>query len=96
MDRPEIHQHVIDALGKILVDKDPIRDDALVADLILDKQDLEQFFSDLQSDLGIVMPLRLKNELSDLLESPTYRELTLEGLVDVIVGQMRDKRQHKR
>ncbi|HEY0289026.1 MAG TPA: hypothetical protein VGC62_18780 [Pseudomonas sp.] len=96
MDRPKIYQHVIDALGKILIDKDPIRDDALIADLILDKQDFEQFFSDLQADFGIVIPPRLKNELSDLPDNSIYRELTLEGLVDVIAGQMKDKKQHKR
>lgn len=96
MDRPEIYQHVIDALGKILVDKDPIRDDALMADLILDKQDFDQFFSDLQSDFGIVMPPRLKAELSQLPDNDEHHQLTLNGFVDVIAAEMKDRNLLKR
>lgn len=96
MDRPEIYQHVIDALGKILVDKDPIRDDALMTDLILDKQDFDQFFSDLQSDFGIIMPPRVKSELSELPDREDHRDLTLEGFVDVIASEMRDRNLPKR
>lgn len=91
MDRPEIYQRVIDALGKILVDKDPIRDDALMSDLILDKEDFDQFFRDLQSDLGIVMPLRFKSELAQLSDDNEHRELTLNGFVDKIESEMKNK-----
>jgi hypothetical protein len=89
MDRPEIYQHVIDALGKILVDKDPIRDDALMTDLILDKQDFDQFFSDLQLDFE--MPPRLKAELSQLPDNDDHHELTLSAFVDVIASEMKNR-----
>jgi hypothetical protein len=84
MDRPEIYQKVIDALGKILVDKDPIRDDELMSGLILDKADFDLFFSDLQADLKIVIPPRLKAELSELPDSDDHQELTLSRFVDLI------------
>jgi hypothetical protein len=96
MDRPEIYQHVIDALGKILVDKDPIKGDALMTDLILDKQDLDQLSSDLHSVFGIVIPQRLKSELSDPPDSDDYRELTLDEFVDVIVSEMKRRTHFKR
>lgn len=91
MDRPEIYQRVIDALGKILVDKDPIRDDALMSDMILDKEDFDQFFRDLQSDLGIVMPPHFKSELAQLSDDNDHRELTLNGFVDKIEAEMRKR-----
>ncbi|WP_268797352.1 hypothetical protein [Pseudomonas huanghezhanensis] len=96
MERPEIYQHVIDALGRILVDKDPIRDDALITELFLDTQDFEQFFSDLQTDFGIALPLRIKSELSDLPDSADYHQMTLDGFVDVIAKEMKEKRLAKR
>ncbi|MEQ7919252.1 hypothetical protein ABQX22_08655 [Xanthomonas sp. WHRI 1810A] len=96
MDRQQVHQRVIDELGRILVDKDPIKDDALMTTLILDKQDFDKFFSDLQSEFGIVVPQRLQSKLSDIPDSDDYRELTLKGFVDVIVSEMRDQSALKR
>ena len=43
MDRHEIQQHVFDTLGIILVDKDPIQDDALLTQLELDEEDFREF-----------------------------------------------------
>jgi hypothetical protein len=91
MDSSVIYQRVIDALGKILVDKDPIKANTPMTDLILDKQDFEKFFSDLQSDFGIVIPPRLKAELSQLPDRDPHNKLTLKDFADVIASQMTDR-----
>lgn len=91
MDRAEINQHVIDTLGKILVDKTLIqeKEDAMLSELVLDEDDFEEFFTELQSDFKIVLPTTVKSDISHLLEKPDYRQLTLQGLVDVILTQMK-------
>ncbi|MFK3799367.1 MULTISPECIES: hypothetical protein [unclassified Pseudomonas] len=94
MDRREIQQHVFDTLGIILVDKDPIQDDALLADLELDEEDFAEFFSHLQAEFGIVMPGKVKSQISHLPEHSPYRQLTLQGLVDLILVQMKGRKSH--
>lgn len=90
MDRREIQQHVFDTLGIILVDKDPIQDDALLADLVLDEEDFAEFFSHLQAEFGIVMPGKVRSQISHTLD----QKLTLQGLVDRILMEMKGKRPH--
>jgi len=94
MERTEIKQHVIDALGKILVDKSLIqeKDDALLTELVLDEDDFEEFFKSLQDDFDIVLPSRVKADISHIPEHSTYSQLTLQGLVDLILIQMKDKK----
>jgi hypothetical protein len=96
MDRPTIHQYVTNELGKILVDKEPIKDSALMTALLLDKQDFERFFSDLQSDFGIVMPSRVRSKLSELPDDRHYSEMTLGDFVDVIAAEMSERNLLKR
>lgn len=93
MDRTEIKQHVIDTLGKILVDKSLIqeKDDALLAELVLDEDDFEEFFKNLQDDFDIVLPSRIKADISHLPEHSSYSQLTLQGLVDLILVRMKGK-----
>lgn len=90
MDRREIQQHVFDTLGIILVDKDPIQDDALLADLVLDEEDFAELFSHLQAEFGIVVPGKVRSQIS---HTPGQL-LTLQGLVDRILIEMKGKRPH--
>jgi len=94
MDRHQIQQHVFDTLGIILVDKDPIQDDALLTDLELDEEDFSEFFSHLQSEFGIVVPGKIKSQISHLPGPSPYQQLTLKGLVDLILVQMKGRKQH--
>ncbi|WP_110949034.1 hypothetical protein [Pseudomonas bohemica] len=94
MDRKEIQQHVIDELGKILVDKSPFQEneDVMMSNLFLEEEDFSDFFADLQSDFNITLPNRIKTELSHLPDNPDYRQLTLDGLVDLILVQMTSRK----
>ncbi|MFK3974567.1 hypothetical protein ACI2KS_27980 [Pseudomonas sp. NPDC087358] len=94
MDHSDIKQHVIDALGKILVDKSLIqeRDDALLSELVLDEEDFADFFASLQEDFDIVLPQRMKSEISHLPENPDYSQLTLEGLSTLIQEKMKSRK----
>ena len=94
MDRHEIQQHVFDTLGIILVDKDPIQDDALLTQLELDEEDFREFFSHLQLEFGIVVPDKIRTEISQLPGPSPYQQLTLQGLVDLILVQMKSRKQH--
>lgn len=94
MDRREIQQHVFDTLGIILVDKDPIQDDALLADLELDEEDFAEFFNHLQAEFGIVMPGKVKSQISHIPGNSPYQQLTLQGLVDLILVQMKNRKAH--
>jgi hypothetical protein len=94
MNRTEVKQHVIDTLGKILVDKSLFqeKEDALLSELVLDEQDFSDFFTILQADLKIVLPNRIKSDISHLPEHSAYSQLTLQGLVDLILIQMKGKK----
>jgi hypothetical protein len=89
MENSDIRDHVFDALGKILVDKELIEDHTLFSDLRLDKDDLDEFFTDLRVTYGIGAPISLK---SDLLEDSGPRTLTVDDLVNRIAAHMKDKK----
>ena len=95
MNRREIQQHIFDTLGTILVDKDPIKEDALLTGLALDTADFGTFFSTLQADFGIVVPSDIKSEISQLTDKSPYQQLTLEGLVDLILVHMKSGKAHR-
>ncbi|MGH8416819.1 MAG: hypothetical protein ACRER8_05940 [Pseudomonas sp.] len=94
MDRREIQQHIFDTLGKILVDKSVIQeqDDVKVSELFMDEEDFADFFADLQSGFNIALPNDVKSDLSHLPEKPYYNQLTLQGLVDLILVQMKNRK----
>jgi hypothetical protein len=96
MNRSEVKQHVIDTLGKILIDKSLIqqKDDALLSEFGLDEEDFIQFFADLQDDFNIVLSRQIKSDISHLPEHVAYRQLTLQGLVDLILTQMKVRKNH--
>jgi hypothetical protein len=96
MNRAEVKQHVIDTLGKILVDKSLIQqeDDALLSKLVLDEEDFDRFFDELQCEFNITLPPRIKKNIAHLPEDPTYSQLTLQGLVDLILTQMKGSKNH--
>jgi hypothetical protein len=96
MNRTEVKQHVIDTLGKILVDKSLIqeKDDAMLSELVLDEDDFTEFFTSLQTDFNIVLPHRIKSDISHLPEHSAYSQLTLQGLVDLILTQMKGRKNH--
>jgi hypothetical protein len=94
MDRSEIQQHIFDTLGKILVDKSIIQEkaDPLISELVLGPEDFDDFFAELQSLFGITLPTRIKTDLSHLPDSHDYSQLTLQGLVDVFLIEMNNKK----
>ncbi|WP_296183357.1 hypothetical protein [Pseudomonas sp. UBA1879] len=94
MDRSEMEQHIFDTLGKILVDKSIIQEkaDPLMSELVLEPEDFDDFFAELQSYFGITLPTRIKTDLSHLPDSQDYSQLTLQGLVDVILIEMNNKK----
>lgn len=87
MKRNEVRQHVIDTIGRILVDKTLIQeeDDVMLNVLELDEADFKEFFSILQSDFGIVLPNRIKADIAGMSAHSLYGQLTLQGLVDLIL-----------
>jgi hypothetical protein len=96
MNRTEVKQHVIDTLGKILVDKSLIqeKDDAMLSELVLDEDDFIEFFTNLQTEFNIVLPHRIKSDIAHLPEHSAYSQLTLQGLVDLILTQMKGRKNH--
>jgi len=92
----EVKQHVIDTLGKILVDKSLIqeKEDAMLSELVLDEKDFAIFFTELQADFDIVLPRQIKSDISHLPEHSRYSQLTLQGLVDLILVQMKNRKAH--
>jgi len=96
MNRTEVKQHVIDTLGKILVDKSLIqnKDDAMLSELELDEKDFSEFFTSLETDFNIVLPHRIKSDISHPPKHSPYSQLTLQGLVDLILTQMKGRKNH--
>lgn len=74
MNREEIRQHVVDALGVILVDKSVIRENRTLEDLVLDEDDIDDLFKKLQSS-GINFKRREKEEALKHPESTTVMAL---------------------
>ncbi|MFJ5296938.1 hypothetical protein ACIQAL_10465 [Pseudomonas sp. NPDC088368] len=92
MTRSEVEQHIFDTLGKILVDKSVIQEQPapLMSELFLDDEDFNTFFTDLHTDFDINLPSQIKSDLSHLPDNSDYRQLTLQGLVDLILVKMED------
>lgn len=86
MDRSEIEQHVLDALGKILVDKSLIqeKDNAALSELVLDEEDYARLFAELSTDFNIVPTPQTVSDISHLPEHPELSQMTLIELVDKI------------
>jgi hypothetical protein len=74
MDRDEIRQHVVDALGVILVDKSVIRENQTLDDLVLDEDDIDELFKMLHGS-GINFKKREKEEALKHPESTTVMAL---------------------
>lgn len=74
MDREEIRQHVVDALGVILVDKSVIRENQTLDDLVLDEEDIDELFKKLHG-YGISFRKREKEEALKHPESTTVMAL---------------------
>ncbi len=62
MNRKEIGQKVFDALGIILVDKSAIQDNATLADLALDDDDIERFFRALEEAFDFTLPEAIREK----------------------------------
>ncbi|QSB21420.1 hypothetical protein JN403_11650 [Pseudomonas sp. 15A4] len=62
MKRSEVRQHVIDTIGKILVDKTLIQeeDDVMLSALELDEEDFREFFQFCKVTLASSSPTRSK------------------------------------
>ena len=80
MDREGIKQRVLDALGIILVDKSPIHDEATFAELVLDKEDVDDLFARLESLFGCRFPGFIRERASLRPE-----HVSLPMLVDLIL-----------
>lgn len=74
MDRNEIRQHVVDALGVILVDKSVIRESRTLEDLVLDEEDIDELFKMLHG-FGIHYKKKEKEEALKHPESTTVMAL---------------------
>jgi hypothetical protein len=96
MKRNDVRQHVIDTLGKILVDKTLIQEeeDVMLNALELDEADFKEFFSILQSDFGIVLPNQIKADIAGMSAHSPYGQLTLQGLVDLILVERKRRTHH--
>ena len=96
MKRNDVRQHVIDTIGKILVDKTLIQeeDDVMLNALELDEADFKEFFSILQSDFGIVLPNQIKTDIACMSAHSPYGQLTLQGLVDLILVEKKRRTHH--
>lgn len=79
MNREGIKQRVQDVLGIILIDKDPIRDDATFKDLVLDEEDVDELFNMLGNEFGIKFPDSIKQHA---VKKPEH--LPLPMVVDLI------------
>lgn len=80
MNREEIKQRVLDALGVILIDKDAIRDDATFQDLVLDDEDVDELFNTLGAEFGFDFPDFIKRRA---VRKPEH--LSLPMIVDLIL-----------
>ncbi|WP_456292643.1 hypothetical protein [Pseudomonas sp. AK106] len=96
MKRSEVRQHVIDTIGKILVDKTLIQEeeDVTLSALELDEADFNEFFSLLQSDFGVVLPNQIKADIAAMSAHSPYGQLTLQGLVDLILVEKKRRTHH--
>ncbi|WP_349971523.1 hypothetical protein [Pseudomonas caspiana] len=74
MDREEIRQHVVDALGVILVDKTVIEDNQTIDSLVLDEEDIDELSKMLQKS-GINFKKRAREEALKHSESTTLMAL---------------------
>ncbi|MET0612725.1 MAG: hypothetical protein ABWZ39_15820 [Pseudomonas caspiana] len=74
MDREEIRQHVVDALGVILVDKSVIEENQTLDDLVLDEDDIDELFKMLHKS-GINFKKREREEALKHPESTTVMAL---------------------
>ncbi|WP_341520880.1 hypothetical protein AABC73_21610 [Pseudomonas sp. G.S.17] len=88
MKRSEIQQHVFDAIGIILVDKSKIKESSSFKDLVLDEDDVNDLYNELQSHFGIVFK---PDHRAQAINSP--HELTLARLVTQILKLIHDKSQ---
>ncbi|HEX8541887.1 MAG TPA: hypothetical protein VF671_09305 [Pseudomonas sp.] len=86
MNRSEIQQHVFDTIGIILVDKSEIHEDSSFKDLMLDEDDVNELFKQLQDDYGFEFPAAVKLRA---VEKP--EELILPMLVDLILMLKKDQ-----
>jgi hypothetical protein len=80
MNREEIKQRVLDALGVILIDKDAIREDATFQDLVLDDEDVDELFNTLGTEFGFEFPDFIKQRA---VHKPQH--LSLPMVVDLIL-----------
>jgi hypothetical protein len=96
MKRTEVRQHVIDTIGKILVDKSLIQgqDDVMLSELELDEADFKEFFWILQSDFGINLAPRIKTDIAEMSAHSPYEQLTLQGLIDLIHVEQKQRSHH--
>ncbi|EPJ89942.1 MULTISPECIES: hypothetical protein [Pseudomonas] len=76
MKRSEIQQHVFDAIGIILVDKSEIHENSSFKDLMLDEDDVNELFDQLQSDYGVEFPAIQRAKAINRPEDFTLTELT--------------------
>ena len=96
MKRSDIRKHVIDTIGKMLVDKSWFQEeeDISLNALEMDEADFREFFTMLQSDYGITLPNQIKADISALSAHSLYGQLTLEGLVDLILVEKKRRTHH--
>lgn len=80
MNREEIKQRVLDALGVILVDKAEIRDEATFKDLVLDDNDVDELFNQLGNEFNFEFPDFIRQRA---IHKPEH--LSLPMLVDLIL-----------
>ena len=60
MDREGVNQRVLDALGIILVDKSQVHDDATLAEMSLDEDDVQLLLERLEGLFGCQFPQRVR------------------------------------
>lgn len=96
MKRIDIRKHVIDTIGKMLVDKAWFQEeeDISLNALEMDEADFREFFTILQSDYGIALPNQIKADISGMSAHSPYGQLTLEGLVDLILVEKTRRTHH--
>ncbi|MFJ4144655.1 hypothetical protein [Pseudomonas sp. NPDC089734] len=80
MNREEINQRVLDALGVILVDKSRLDDDVTFKALVLDEDDINALFGRLEQEFGFDFPDFIKERA---IHRPEH--LSLPMVVDLIV-----------
>ncbi|GFM79584.1 hypothetical protein PSCICO_04240 [Pseudomonas cichorii] len=80
MNREDINQRVLDVLGVILVDKSALRDDVTFKDLVLDEEDIDEFFGRLGEEFDFKFPAFIR---ARALDKPEH--LSLPMVVDLIV-----------